>query len=79
MRPPCGERYAVPEPRGRADGARCPLQAYDRGMTESKQENTGQDAPLGLQPLPGGIELLDGDAAGYCSNGVCHIPAPTER
>ncbi|WP_336642497.1 hypothetical protein [Microbacterium sp. MMO-113] len=48
-------------------------------MTESKQENTGQDAPLGLQPLPGAIELLDGDAAGYCSNGVCHLPAPKER
>ncbi|WP_197462102.1 hypothetical protein [Microbacterium sp. CH1] len=48
-------------------------------MTESKQESTGQDAPLGLQPLPGAIELLDGAAAGYCSNGVCHIPAPKER
>ncbi len=60
-------------------GAGCSWQAYDRGMTESKQESTGQDAPLGLQPLPGAIELLDGGAAGYCSNGVCHIPAPKER
>ena len=44
-------------------------------MTKIQQE-TEQDAPIGLQPLPDALNLLDGDAVGYCSNGVCHIPAP---
>lgn len=45
-------------------------------MTEKTHENTAQETPQGLTPLPGAIDLLDGEAAGYCSNGVCHIPAP---
>lgn len=44
-------------------------------MTKIQQE-TEQDAPTGLQPLPDALNLLDGDAVGYCSDGVCHIPAP---
>lgn len=45
-------------------------------MTKSQQEHKEQEAPVGLQPLPDALNLLDGDAVGYCSNGVCHIPAP---
>jgi hypothetical protein len=46
-------------------------------MTKKAQDTTGQGQPLGLQPLPGALDLLDVDAAvGYCSTGVCHIPAP---
>ncbi|WP_197491859.1 hypothetical protein [Microbacterium sp. H83] len=33
-------------------------------------------APSVLEPLPGASNLLDDSAAGYCSGGVCHIPAP---
>ncbi|MBT2475800.1 hypothetical protein J7E68_14770 [Microbacterium sp. ISL-103] len=40
------------------------------------QDTTEQDAPTVLQPLPGAANLLDDDAAGYCSGGVCHFPAP---
>nr|WP_314843248.1 hypothetical protein [uncultured Microbacterium sp.] len=40
------------------------------------QESTEQDAPTVLQPLPGTPNLLEGDAAGYCSGGVCHFSAP---
>ncbi|MBT2485301.1 MULTISPECIES: hypothetical protein [unclassified Microbacterium] len=38
-----------------------------------------QVAPIGLQPLPGTPNLLEGEAAGYCSDGVCHLPAPQTR
>lgn len=44
-------------------------------MTDAQGDTTAQDAPEGLQPLLGTLNLLDGDAAGYCSDGVCHIPA----
>ena len=39
-------------------------------------DTTEQDAALGLAPLPGTLNLLDGEAAGVCSGGVCHFPAP---
>ncbi|HWS51607.1 MAG TPA: hypothetical protein VN241_11405 [Microbacterium sp.] len=30
----------------------------------------------GLQPLPSALELLqDGTDAGYCADGVCHVPS----
>lgn len=45
-------------------------------MTNSEQDVTEQHAPIGLPPLPGVVNLLDEDAAGYCSGGVCHVPAP---
>jgi hypothetical protein len=45
-------------------------------MMAKTQDTTEQDAPTVLQPLPGAANLLDDDAAGYCSGGVCHFPAP---
>jgi len=50
-------------------------QAYDRMMAKT-QDSAEQDAPTVLQPLTGTPNLLDDDAAGYCSGGVCHFPAP---
>ena len=44
-------------------------------MTTS-QDSVEQDAPEVLTPLPGSLNLLQSDATGYCSGGVCHIPAP---
>lgn len=41
-----------------------------------QQDSVQQDAPIGLQPLLDSPNLLEGDAAGYCSNGACHFPAP---
>jgi hypothetical protein len=35
-----------------------------------------QDTTTVLPTLPGTLNLLEGDAAGYCSGGVCHLPAP---
>ncbi len=40
------------------------------------QDSVEQDAHPAIQPLPGALNLLDDDAAGYCSGGVCHFPAP---
>lgn len=48
-------------------------------MTDSPQHAAEQDAPLVLQPLPDAVNLLDGEAGGLCSNGVCHFPAPKTR
>lgn len=48
-------------------------------MTDSAQRAAEQDAPPVLQPLPDAAHLLDGVAAGYCSNGVCHFPAPKSQ
>ncbi|UPL15131.1 hypothetical protein [Microbacterium galbinum] len=45
-------------------------------MTDQQGDTTEQDAALGLAPLPGTLNLLDGEAAGVCSGGVCHFPAP---
>lgn len=45
-------------------------------MKNTQQDSVQQDAPIGLQPLLDSLNLLDGDAAGYCSNGVCQLPAP---
>ena len=45
-------------------------------MKKTPEDTVQQEAPIGLQPLPGALDLLDGGAAGYCSNGVCHFPAP---
>lgn len=45
-------------------------------MMAKTQDSTEQDAPNVLQPLTGAPNLLDDDAAGYCSGGVCHFPAP---
>lgn len=57
-------------------GATCSGQAYDRGMKKTQQDSVQQDAPVGLQPLLDSLNLLEGEAAGYCSNGVCHFSAP---
>lgn len=48
-------------------------------MTDTQGEITAADAPEGLRPLLGTLNLLGGDAAGYCSDGVCHIPAPAVK
>lgn len=40
------------------------------------QDSVEQDAPVVLQPLPDALNLLESGAIGYCSGGVCHIPAP---
>lgn len=48
-------------------------------MTDTQGEITAADAPEGLLPLLGTLSLLGADAAGYCSDGVCHIPAPAVR
>jgi hypothetical protein len=40
------------------------------------QDSVEQDAPIVLQPIPEALNLLENDSAGYCSGGVCHIPAP---
>ncbi|MDF2508176.1 MAG: hypothetical protein K0Q52_2035 [Microbacterium sp.] len=45
-------------------------------MKKTPEDTVQQEAPIGLQPLPGALDLIEGDAAGYCSNGVCHFPAP---
>ncbi|WEK62615.1 MAG: hypothetical protein P0Y60_07730 [Candidatus Microbacterium colombiense] len=45
-------------------------------MDKTQQDATEQGAPIGLQPLPDALNLLDDVAAGYCSGGVCHFPAP---
>ncbi|HZU94724.1 hypothetical protein D3C73_1466130 [compost metagenome] len=45
-------------------------------MTDSARE-TAAPAAEGLQPLLGTLNLLDGEAAGYCSGGVCHYPLPS--
>ncbi|MFJ6531975.1 hypothetical protein [Microbacterium sp. NPDC091662] len=45
-------------------------------MKKTQQDSTQQEAPVGLQPLLDSLNLLEGDAAGYCSNGVCQFPAP---
>lgn len=45
-------------------------------MMAKTQDSAEQDAPTVLQPLTGTPNLLDDDAAGYCSGGVCHLPAP---
>ena len=43
-------------------------------MTISK--DTSDEQQTTLLPLPGGLDLLPGDGgAGYCADGVCHIPA----
>lgn len=38
-------------------------------------------ASAGLQPLPGVLNLLaTGESAGYCADGVCHLPStPAEK
>lgn len=71
---PC-EDYAAARARGRRDGAHALQQAYDRGMAKT-QDSVEQDVHPAIQPLPGALNLLDDDAAGYCSGGVCHFPAP---
>ncbi|WP_166706058.1 hypothetical protein [Microbacterium hydrocarbonoxydans] len=48
-------------------------------MTDTHGEITAVDAPEGLRPLPGALNLLSGVAAGYCSDGVCHVPAPAVK
>lgn len=45
-------------------------------MKKSQQDSVEQDAPLAPLPLPDALNLLEADAAGYCSGGVCHFPAP---
>jgi len=45
-------------------------------MKKMQQDSVQQEAPLGLQPLLDSLNLLEGGAAGYCSNGVCQFPAP---
>ena len=45
-------------------------------MTKTQQDSVEQDAPLAPLPLAEALNLLEADAAGYCSGGVCHFPAP---
>ncbi|WP_314646339.1 hypothetical protein [uncultured Microbacterium sp.] len=48
-------------------------------MTDQQAHASEPEAPRGLRPLPGTLDLLRGDAddetAGYCSGGVCRLPA----
>lgn len=46
-------------------------------MTDSARDVASSEGPEGLQPLLGTLNLLGDDAAGYCSGGVCHFPAPS--
>ena len=48
-------------------------------MKNTRQDSVQQDEPAGLQPLLDSLNLLEGEAAGYCSNGVCQFPAPTSE
>ncbi|MGW9270893.1 hypothetical protein [Microbacterium sp. NPDC055599] len=48
-------------------------------MTEKTPRNAEQETAPVLLPLPAALEVLDGDAVGFCSNGVCHLPAPSTR
>lgn len=73
------ERYAAGIRRGRASGATRVRQAYHRRMRKSQQDAVEQDAPLAPLPLADALNLLEADAAGYCSGGVCHFPAPKTR
>ncbi len=70
------ERYAARIRHGRATGATRVRQAYHRRMTKTQQDSVEQDAPLAPLPLADALNLLEADAAGYCSGGVCHLPAP---
>ncbi|MFJ6427264.1 hypothetical protein [Microbacterium maritypicum] len=45
-------------------------------MKKTQQDSVQQEAPVGLQPLLDSLNLLEGGAVGYCSNGVCQFPAP---
>lgn len=45
-------------------------------MEKTQQDSVQQDAPVGLQPLLESLNLMEGGAAGLCSNGVCQFPAP---
>ncbi|MFF5625962.1 hypothetical protein ACFY5A_11375 [Microbacterium sp. NPDC012755] len=45
-------------------------------MTKIQGDGVGADAPETLHSLLGTLNLLGDDAAGYCSGGVCHFPAP---
>lgn len=45
-------------------------------MMAKTQDSVEQSAGTVLQPLPDALNLLDDDAAGYCSNGVCHFSTP---
>lgn len=45
-------------------------------MMAKTQDSVEQDAQPALQPLPDALNLLENGAAGYCSGGVCHFPAP---
>lgn len=62
-------------------GAATAGEAYDRGMTDQQGENTeqGQAQASGLKPLLGPLDIIVADAAGSCSGGVCHFPAPKKR
>lgn len=44
------------------------------------QEPAEHETRPALSPLPGALHLLDDADAGigYCSGGVCHVPAPTK-
>jgi hypothetical protein len=44
-------------------------------MSEIK-DSVEQGTPSVLEPLPGGLNLLETDAAGCCGGGACSFPAP---
>lgn len=46
-------------------------------MMAMSQDSDAQEAPAVLQTIPDALNLLVEDGnVGYCSGGVCHIPAP---
>jgi len=45
-------------------------------MMTTSQDSDAQEAPAVLQTIPDALNLLENGAVGYCSGGVCHIPAP---
>lgn len=48
-------------------------------MTDSARESAPLQTPEALQTAPGILNLLGGDAAGFCSDGVCHLPGPDTK
>ncbi|MEV8250724.1 hypothetical protein AB0O87_07350 [Microbacterium sp. NPDC076768] len=44
-------------------------------MKNVSEESAQQDAPTGLQPLLKSLDLPEAEQAGYCSDGVCKLPA----
>ncbi len=47
-------------------------------MSDPQSHISDTEHPGELRPLAGAFDLLSDDAVGYCSGGVCHLPARDE-